>query len=68
MFDKFLLIGQSWILQSWVTVSVFVALQLRPPLPGEGLVQVLVCVWFPPPHVKLQELHDDQFDQLPSEV
>jgi hypothetical protein len=54
--------------QACVTVSVLDALQFLPPLAGDGLVHVLVWVWFPFPQVTLQELHADQIDQFPSEI
>ena len=59
--------GHGWLLQVWDSESKLVELQFLPPWDGVGLVQVLVCVWFPPPQVKLQEPHGDQSDQFPSE-
>ena len=61
-------IGQSCKLQGCDADSMLVALQFRPPFLGAGLEQVLVCDWFPPPHVRLQVLHWDQSDQFPSET
>ncbi len=65
---SFLPTGQGWAAQGWEIVSVLEALQFLPPLEGNGLEQVLVCVWFPLPQVTLQELHADQIDQFPSEI
>ncbi len=59
-------IGQNFVKQFRVETSIFDELQFWPPKSGEGLVQVLVRVSFPSPHVKLQELHSDQSVQFPS--
>ena len=60
-------IGQRSTLQGCDLESILVALQFLPPMAGAGLVQDLICVWFPPPQLKLQELQGDQSDQAPSE-
>ena len=39
---------------------------VSPPFAGAGLVQLLECVWLPPPHVLVQVVKADQSLQLPS--
>jgi len=50
--------------QTWVSVSIFVSLQFKPP---SGIIQVLVLVWFPSPQIESQESHSDQSDHVPSD-
>ena len=56
----FTLPGQAWLLQSWD--SVLCPWQSAPPCAGEGLLQVLVLVWVPPPQVVE---HSDQSSYSP---
>ncbi len=46
--------------------SKLLPVQFLPPIAGAGLLQVLECVWLPPPQVIVQESHGDQSDHPPS--
>ena len=58
------LLGQFWVLQSWL--EVVDPTQAAPPYWGVGLEQLRERVWVPPPQVTVQAPYDPQEVQAPS--
>ena len=60
----FIGVTHACVLHAWL--SLFDPTQSNPPFAGAGLVQVLVCVCVPPPHVAEHVDHELQVVQTPS--